>query len=189
MGMDRRVQKTKQAIYQAYFELLNEDKGKRITVSAITRRANIDRKTFYLHYASTEDIIKEFSKSKVDELIDKVVAQGFPTEMYAEKVFEVFNDMIRENIDYLRSISGSREYEYFFEQIKSLCVARLLEANEKSGTASGADVAIYAEYFISGIISAYVRWIKEEIPCSIEELARSVSVITFGGFQAVLEQN
>lgn len=186
--MDRRVSKTKHAIQRAYFTLLKENSDKKITISEITRRANIDRKTFYLHYTSTEDIIREFSKNKVDELIKRVVAEGFPEELYVERVFTVFNEMICENMDVLRMLSGSGAYEYFFAQIKGLLVQRLLEAAEKKEGFTPVQIRVVAEYFISGIVSAYVRWIREEMPCSIEELADYISMVTVGGFRAVMEQ-
>ena len=177
--MDRRVSKTKHAIQRAYFTLLKENSDKKITISEITRRANIDRKTFYLHYTSTEDIIREFSKNKVDELIKRVVAEGFPEELY---------EMICENMDVLRMLSGSGAYEYFFAQIKGLLVQRLLEAAEKKEGFTPVQIRVVAEYFISGIVSAYVRWIREEMPCSIEKLADYISMVTVGGFRAVMEQ-
>ena len=186
--MDRRVSKTKYAIQKAYFTLLKENSDKKITISEITRRANIDRKTFYLHYTSTEDIIREFSKNKVDELIKRVVAEGFPEELYVKRVFSVFNEMICENMDVLRMLSGSGAYEYFFAQIKGLLVQRLLDAAEKKEGFTPVQIRVVAEYFISGIVSAYVRWIREEMPCSIEELADYISMVTVGGFRAVMEQ-
>ena len=186
--MDRRVLKTKHAIQRAYFTLLKENSDKKITISEITRRANIDRKTFYLHYTSTEDIIREFSENKVDELIKRVVAEGFPEELYVERVFAVFNEMICENMDVLRMLSGSGAYEYFFAQIKGLLVQRLLEAAEKKEGFTPVQIRVVAEYFISGIVSAYVRWISEEMPCSIEELADYIGMVTVGGFRAVMEQ-
>ena len=168
--------------------MLKENSDKKITISEITRRANIDRKTFYLHYTSTEDIIREFSENKVDELIKRVVAEGFPEEQYVERVFAVFNEMICENMDVLRMLSGSGAYEYFFARIKGLLVQRLLEAAEKKEGFTPVQIRVVAEYFISGIVSAYVRWIKEEMPCSIEELADYISMVTVGGFRAVMEQ-
>ena len=94
--MDRRVSKTKKAIQEAYFALLKEDRHRRITISEITRKADVDRKTFYLHYASIDDVIREFAKSKVDELIERVFSLEFPSDQLAIRVFNVFNQMISE---------------------------------------------------------------------------------------------
>ena len=55
--MDKRISKTRDAIIDAYLELIFEKKEQKITISELAQRANIARKTFYLHYESLEDII------------------------------------------------------------------------------------------------------------------------------------
>ena len=52
---DRRVEKTKQAMRHAFVELLKRKPYNAITISELTREADIDRRTFYLHYESIED--------------------------------------------------------------------------------------------------------------------------------------
>lgn len=184
--MDRRVSKTKKAIQEAYFALLKEDRRRRIAISEITRKANVDRKTFYLHYASIDDVIREFAESKVDELIERVFSLEFPADQLAVRVFVVFNQMISEYKEILRLLSDSDAYDYFFGQIKSLLIDRILEGNgvDPEGF-TRPQIEIYVEYFISGIISSYVRWIRQELPCTIEELAEHVGTVTFGGLRAI----
>lgn len=47
---DRRVRKTKQAIKNAFIQLLNKKDLEKITIQDITELADINRGTFYLHY-------------------------------------------------------------------------------------------------------------------------------------------
>ena len=184
--MDRRISKTKTAIQTAYFNLLKERKQGRITISEITRKANVDRKTFYLHYTSTEDIIREFAETKVNELVERVIAGGTSNNQLVVRVFAVFNEMISEHREMLRFLSDSDAYEYFFAQIKSLLVKRLLQGEDVDHSIySRTQIEIYVEYFVSGIVSAYVRWIREELPCTMEDLAENVGIVTFGGLQAI----
>jgi hypothetical protein len=46
--MDRRVKKTKAAVQEAYFSLVMEKDTPKITITELTKQADIDRKTFYL---------------------------------------------------------------------------------------------------------------------------------------------
>ena len=68
---DRRIARTRKAIQNAYLDLLRQKGTEKITISDIAREADIDRKTFYLHYNSTEDIIREFAEEKTRELLEK----------------------------------------------------------------------------------------------------------------------
>ena len=74
--MDKRIEKTKEAITQAYLTLQKEKTGNRITVSDIARKANIDRKTFYLHYDTVEDIVKEYARDKVRKVMEEVIFEA-----------------------------------------------------------------------------------------------------------------
>ena len=66
--MDRRITKTKEAIQNAFFQLIEENQTKKITITKIAKTANIDRKTFYTHYNSPTDIIVEFCEQKTNSL-------------------------------------------------------------------------------------------------------------------------
>lgn len=56
---DLRVQKTVKAIRQAFQEMVCTMKPGEITVKELTERAQINRKTFYLHYNCIEDVYEE----------------------------------------------------------------------------------------------------------------------------------
>ena len=55
--LDRRIVRTRKAINTALDKLLSENDVSKITVSAIAREADIDRKTFYLHYPSIDSLL------------------------------------------------------------------------------------------------------------------------------------
>lgn len=64
--IDRRVQKTKYAIYQALSTLMEEKKYGNITVQEIIDRANVGRSTFYTHFETKDELL--------NSLIDNIFA-------------------------------------------------------------------------------------------------------------------
>ncbi|MBR4308668.1 MAG: TetR/AcrR family transcriptional regulator [Oscillospiraceae bacterium] len=57
--MDRRQRKTREAIFQAFSELLSEKHYNQITVGEILERADVGRATFYAHFETKDYLLKE----------------------------------------------------------------------------------------------------------------------------------
>lgn len=55
--MDIRTQKTQEAIFDAFFDLLNDYNFHQISVAQIIAKARIGRSTFYSHFSSKDDLL------------------------------------------------------------------------------------------------------------------------------------
>lgn len=73
-GNDRRVQRTRQMIRQAFLEIVREKDLMSVSVQEITERANVSRGTFYAHYADKYALVELI----VREEFQRVVG-GLPT--------------------------------------------------------------------------------------------------------------
>lgn len=185
--MDRRVEKTKRAIQEAYFELLMKQPTGKITISEIARRANIDRKTFYLHYDSIDTIMKEFAQDRIDELVQRLKPYYIdeqPLEIHV--LFDAMNHIVKEHFTFFQFISQNTKYDYFFDRLKELFVSILINDYQKYFDFSEVEFRIYADYFVAGILSAYMRWIREQPQIPLEKLAGLLSAVAFGGLKELL---
>lgn len=110
--MDRRIQKSRKAIFQAFLELLEEKDYEKMTVQAIIERANVGRTTFYSHFA-TKDILLE---SICTELFQHVFVDLKEKPCLEEAVLHLlkhfYHDkdgvatlLLRENPYFLKSLS------------------------------------------------------------------------------------
>ncbi|GAE30533.1 transcriptional regulator [Halalkalibacter hemicellulosilyticusJCM 9152] len=65
--IDRRILKSRQAIQSTFLQLLVKVGFDEITVKNLTEKADIGRKTFYLHYIDKYDLL--------DKIVDDHIAQ------------------------------------------------------------------------------------------------------------------
>ena len=67
---DRRVRRTRARLEEAMLELLQEKDVKNITVQELTRRADVNRGTFYAHYKDVFDLVSQMEESLFHRLGD-----------------------------------------------------------------------------------------------------------------------
>ena len=71
---DLRVRKTREAIHRAFQELICEKDYDQITVKELAQRAQINRKTFYLHYDSLDELLGELQEELAEHFIRQTVS-------------------------------------------------------------------------------------------------------------------
>lgn len=69
---DGRVRYTKMRIRSALYELLKEIDYEKITVTAICKRAEINRATFYKHYLDVADLVDQIQEETINELSEQL---------------------------------------------------------------------------------------------------------------------
>ena len=66
--IDRRIIKSQNAIQSAFIEMLITDGFDEITVKTLPKKANIGRKTFYLHYLDKYNLLDKIVDDHLDQL-------------------------------------------------------------------------------------------------------------------------
>lgn len=184
---DRRVSKTRKAIKTALVELILEKDSPKMTITEIAKRADIDRKTFYLHYDSVNDVVRDFSKEKLTELRERLKDSNFYDDAFdIDFLFKALNVAISDNIDLYRHIAKNPGYSSFWEETKSVVEESMLENVLSQIDASPQELSLYAEYFSSGIMAIYTKWLRNELDLSQEQLARSVATLSYYGLHGLL---
>jgi len=77
--LDRRTERTRAALMSAFIETLLSEGYDAITVEGLAERANVGRSTFYMHYKSKEEILRE-SMSRPSSMLAALVGGDLPME-------------------------------------------------------------------------------------------------------------
>ena len=182
---DRRILRTKKAIREAFLSLLTERPFEDITVSALSERAGINRKTFYLHYISTRELLDEIRReeeARISRLSCWYKVENEEIDPY--EVFLALNQLIEDDRLLYRALLSPHSGQIFLQKAKE----KILESNEINAVRRlRPDIDYYLEYTISGLFALYFRWLSEPNHISIEELARIATELTHNGFKPLTE--
>ncbi|MBR2521990.1 MAG: TetR/AcrR family transcriptional regulator [Coriobacteriales bacterium] len=179
---DLRYRRTEAAILQAFDELLKGLDSKKITVSALAREADIDRKTFYLHYNSIEDLVVYRAKIFADKIIDEFKkAWDGKAETIAIAGLEVTCANIKENFALLSKLSSSPRpvgsMEYFVMSI----VEGIRESDKLHFDGSDEELANVIRFYIYGVVGVAFAQLKNKgkIALSVADLRSIASPVGF----------
>ena len=78
---DLRVQRTKEFIRKTFEEMICEMDYEQISVKELTQRAKINRKTFYLHYNTLDDLLLEIQNELAQNFIRRTQGLERPRDM------------------------------------------------------------------------------------------------------------
>ena len=108
---DRRITKTRKAIYNAFLQLLNQKDYETITVQEIIDLADVGRSTFYSHYESKELLLDELCRYLFHHLFER--EEHLTKEDYLAHIFSHF----KKNQDHVTSLLFSKN-DYFLRQLQ-----------------------------------------------------------------------
>lgn len=160
--MDRRSQRTRRAIYEAFSGLLARKKYSQITVQEILDAADIGRSTFYAHFSTKEDLLREIC----DELFGHIFYYAPPLREDAGGEAENLRRMLEHILLHMerdgrtiRGILSSESSGYFLQCFKEymdqFTDRYILRGRE--GELGRVDPAFFKNHISSSFIEA-VRW-------------------------------
>ena len=191
---DRRVLRTKAKIRDAFFELLGEKEFRRITVSELSARAGINRKTFYVYYMDIDDLLGKIEGellSKYGKLIRSVDMRSGNFD--AMRFFDEFNQIANADLSKYLLLYKTGVLPDLNEKLRTLLIDVFLGqfGMKKAEGAEPEEVRkrrtqlnYYAEYTSAGIISLLTYWISTR-EMTLEEFTDYAARLVLSGFRTI----
>lgn len=184
--MDRRQQKTRTAIFSAFTSLLAEKSYSKITVQEIIDAANVGRTTFYAHFETKDDLLKELCEELFGHIIGSAMDCTHTHGLYSDESApeSVFCHLLQhlqkndKNIIALLSCESSEMFLRFFkDSLNELVRSQFINQNRKANTDIPEDFLI--NHISGSFVEMVLWWIKGRMKQTPEELDRY--------FRAVIE--
>lgn len=173
--MDRRQKKTRAAIFTAFSTLLAENGYNKITVQKIIDTADIGRTTFYAHFETKDDLLKELCAELFDHIIDSAMDCTHTHGLYSsnnapQSVFCHLLQHLQENDNNILGLLSCESNEIFLRYFKD-SLNELIHA-QFMGHANNTSVP--KDFLVNHISSSFVEmvqwWLKGQKQQTPEQL-------------------
>ena len=181
---DLRVIKTKRAIHTAFAELLTEKDMDDITVTDISNRATINRKTFYNNYRGVYELVDELENEIVRTFDAAMREIDFVENPYA--VFVKLTDIINSDMDFYGALLRSSRNAGLIHKIRMTLQSKAQERFESRFDVPPERLSVMLDYAVSGMVAVYQSWFNSERRQSIEEISGIVGKMCLTGLSGAM---
>ncbi|WP_298092701.1 TetR/AcrR family transcriptional regulator [uncultured Catenibacterium sp.] len=181
---DRRVIKTKHAIYKAFVELLNEKDVNQITITDIAKKANINRKTFYNYYSDAYEVMEEIENLTVEAFINNMGTVEF-TNMadFLTEIFVKFTETVNKDLEFFNLLFKTNNRSFLIVKIVEALKEYVQKRIEESNELDMRRFEVVSNFYLSGVLSVYMNWFMNNYDQSIEEISALLTELVLHGIQ------
>lgn len=168
---DTRVKVTKSMFHHALLTILKEKPIDQISVKELVETAELNRSTFYLHYSSPMDVLKEIENQFVEE---KLINFGsYWTGTMDEGSMAAIISIILEDKELCRILMSEHGDPQFLTSLKYLVKDGIVDGWKKDHPKISKDNLLFLfDYVFSGSTHLILSWISDPQGISQEEFSR-----------------
>lgn len=168
---DARIVVTKEMFHRATLSLLKEKPISRISIKELCEAAGLNRGTFYLHYETPLDVLKEIENQFIEENMQYFDSywQGDRKVSHMQQLFScVFQNQERCHI-----LMGENGDPQFMTSLKRLVQSGIVDEWQKESPSCERDVLEFLfEYVFTGSMRLILNWIDDNGGLPIQDLAQ-----------------
>lgn len=168
--MDRRIQKSRQAIMDALIELMAKKDFEKITINEIADKANVNRGTIYLHYADKYALLHECVEISLTALDESCIPDPANPESAKESIIKTFQYMENHSFLYTTLLKGSG-IPTFRNQLTKMMHQKIELNIDMNGSHGDIPRDILVHFFASAAASLIEWWFMNGMPYSATEIA------------------
>lgn len=191
--LDRRIVRSRNAILSAFERLLMEKPLADITGSAIAREANVDRKTFYVHFGTVDGLLDAIAVDVVEMIVDSVEktlsSMGGDTNERAlgaaASFFKTVNEVLCNNLVLNRQLIENIPLDDFMARLRMPLEREIAERDLLPVGLKDEMFDYYLAFLLSGIIGIYRTWALSDGSVPIERVSAVANDLTLNGLSSL----
>lgn len=186
---DKRIIRTKSSLHEALCSLLMEKPSAEITVKELAEKADINRKTFYIHYESVDDVLNEWFWEFVNTMTEEIKSIHAEVGVFSEEGIKLFVDFMRSEEKIINDLMNSPNVTTIMIKVQSILHERFSEEFSQiiKNKNQDIDCEIIASFIAGGVMSTYYECvIKKRSESEIDEMCRMLSVLILNALSSFI---
>lgn len=178
---DRRVKRTKKALRDSLFKLLENKSINEITVTELTTLADINRATFYFYYTDLIDMLQQIQNEAYEDF-RQVIEEASPSVStiegftdYAETLFS----FCKEHETLCRFIINNDVNNQLYSYIRSLMLTNI--PNTKEIFDENNPARYLSNFVLTAMIGIMIDWMDDGMKIPAHELAELCANVYING--------
>ena len=163
MTNDENIRLTRSYITQALFSLMKENEYGSISISDIAKKAGVSRATFYRHFDTKDQIVKEYFVSETNTFLKSVTGKPESKDDFYEILFTAFSQLKQQKKIFQRLMDAHME-EIYLDYLNDM-----LKVNQSMNRP---DSFTYLSECIAGsLYNLSLAWVRNDCKESVRYMA------------------
>lgn len=163
--------------------LMSEKPLEKITVTEIAERADIDRKTFYLHYDTIDALVDEVIHTEVQRIAQVLGEASFDEsgDIDVSELFQILSAELATSFDERTAILRHTNTDRMIARLQPVLAKEIAEKDSmRLAEHLGPYLGMFTVFFCSGLLSMYRFWVGTESELPMENLAAMAGATVAG---------
>lgn len=166
--------RSRKLIHEALADLLQEKPLDKITVTDVVNRADINRGTFYAHYANIPDVVDHLIQQTFSSIQEVLTRQAEPSTDVTHTLLTHVQKLLEDDMDFYRKIKNTTAASLMQKQLVEITVDYFLQ-NKGVFYPGGPELdELTIRFCAGGISNLYRDWLDGKLPYTLDELTRIV---------------
>ncbi|MDT8860248.1 TetR family transcriptional regulator C-terminal domain-containing protein [Alkalihalobacillus sp. MEB130] len=184
--LDRRIKYTRLALKESFIKLMQEKPVTKITIKEVCELADINRSTFYSHYADLYDLLNQIEDEIIEDLNQTLSAYNYTKNEEAIQMTEKLLEYLVKNRESSQTLFSEHGNPAFQKKVMMLAHRHLIKFFISDATTLPFNAEYLSIYIANGSIHVIQHWLKnglKESPKEIAELVISLANEGLSSFQ------
>lgn len=181
--MDRRIQKSRQAIMEAFVSLLGEKGFEKMTINDIADRANVNRGTVYLHFTDKFDLRDQCIETYLQQLAESCLPEGDMTPVSSRQLLLQSFEFLKAHAAIYSILMTGKGNPVFRERMMDFMRQGITDFLSNYGIPSAVSKEVEVQFLTAAAVGLMEWWVEEGMPFSPSEMVDQLYTLLLRHFQ------